>query len=69
MAGTILEDGVRMGGAIIEEVYQCLDGRLHAVCLCRGKCIEREEHSGVDSACVKEESANNLLEALCLGLI
>jgi hypothetical protein len=50
---TVAEGGVRMGRTIVQEVHECLDGRLRAVFLCCCEGIERKEHSGVDGACVE----------------
>lgn len=62
-AGVIAHDGIRMGGAIVEQLGDGLSSGFSSFGLCRGKSAEGYEKSGVDGASVIQEGANNFLES------
>ncbi len=63
LAGGEAENGVGMGGAIIEEVCDGDGGCSGAFCLSRCKDPECHQHGGVDCPSIVEKDADDLLES------
>mgnify|MGYP000638919288 CR=1 FL=1 len=58
-----MDDGIRMGGRIVEELSAGLGGRGDACGLGGGKGAEADKHGGVNGPGVEEEGADDCLES------
>ena len=68
-ATSVVSDfGIRMGCAVVEEMYECCNGVSGAFCLCCGKGVESVEHGCIDCPGIEEEFADDLLAEFRLFL-
>ena len=61
VACVISDRGIRMGGAVVEELGQSLHGRCGAVGLLGGERADGWQHGGVDGAGIEEERSQDFL--------
>ena len=63
VTGVIADDGIWMGGGIVEKLGGCLGSGFSACRLGGGNGAESNKHGAIDGSSVVEEAANDLLEA------
>lgn len=64
VTGVVFNDGVGMGGTVVEELVGVVVGGFGGFALCGGEGTECDEEGVVDTAAVVLESADDLLDAL-----
>lgn len=66
VASGVADDGIGMGGAILEEMGTGLGGGLSALCL--GGCVraEGDQNSGIDGSTIIQQYTNDFLEMLAV---
>ena len=65
----VSDDGVGMGGAIVEELCECAHGCFGSFGLLGGKSSDGRQHGGVNGTSIKEECAEDCLDVVAVGCI
>ncbi len=58
----VAEDGIWMGGGVVEELGECLGSGFSALGLGRSEGTEGDKHRGVDCSGIVEKCADDLLD-------
>ena len=64
VAGTVADGGIKVGGTVVQKFCEGFGGFFGAFRLGSSKGAKSNEHGGVDSTCIVEEGADDLLDAL-----
>lgn len=69
VAGNEADSGVRVSGAVVEELSYAFQGCFGDVSLLGGESADGHEHGRIDGAGVEEQSAEHLLDVLGVGSV
>jgi len=69
VAGMIADGNIRVGGTIVEELSEGLQGGLCSLGLLCGECAKGSQQCGVDSLDIVQEDANDFLDALVVSCV
>ena len=64
VTGMVSDDGIRISGSVIEELSECFGSCLGGMGLGGGKGSKSNQHGGINSSGIIEESANALSEVV-----